>query len=103
LSQFPFELLRIESSDSRIEEICAYRRETMAVHIGGRPWRGLEGDWMDSGNTYFFRIFPRNESESSKHELEVCESSNLGRFMMERPNSAAMELPVAGLLLQRCP
>ena len=30
------------------EEICAYRRETMAVHIGGRPWRGLEGDWMDS-------------------------------------------------------
>jgi hypothetical protein len=25
------------------EEICAYRRETMAVHIGGRSWRGLEG------------------------------------------------------------
>jgi hypothetical protein len=37
------------------EDICAYAGG-MAVHIGGRPWRGLEGDWIDSVLTPFLPL-----------------------------------------------
>ncbi len=30
------------------EEICAYRRETMAVHKAGDHGGDLRGDWIDS-------------------------------------------------------